>query len=78
MVSPFLWLAPPGSSEPPAGDGWTNEQLQADPQGYLRWQEGQRTNAERERKEAQERSDFEQFAQMFVERGGDPRKSREM
>jgi hypothetical protein len=26
-------------------DGWTNEQLQANPQGYLRWQEEQRGKA---------------------------------
>jgi hypothetical protein len=59
-------------------DGWTNERLAADPEGYLRWQEEQRTRAERERKETQEQSDFERFAKMFVARGGDPSKSREM
>jgi hypothetical protein len=59
-------------------DGWTNKELQANPEGYLRWQKGQQGKAERERKEAQEQSDFERFAEMFVERGGDPPKSREM
>jgi hypothetical protein len=59
-------------------DGWTNKELQANPEGYLRWQEEQRGKAERERKEAQEQSDFERFAEMFIERGGDPSKSREM
>ena len=59
-------------------DGWTNEQLQADPQAYLRWQQEQRGKAEAERKEAEERDDFERFARMFIERGGDPSKSREM
>jgi hypothetical protein len=53
-------------------DGWTNEQLQADPQAYLRWQQEQRGKAEAERKEAEERDDFERFARMFIERGGDP------
>jgi hypothetical protein len=43
-------------------DGWTNEQVQANPQGYLRWQEEQRSKAERERKEAEEQRDFEAFA----------------
>jgi hypothetical protein len=59
-------------------DGWTNKKLQADPEGYLRWQQEQKGKAERERKEAQEKSDFEQFKRIFVERGGDPSKSREM
>jgi hypothetical protein len=59
-------------------DGWTNKKLQADPEGYLRWQAEQKGKAERERKEAQEKSDFEQFKRIFVERGGDPSKSREM
>ena len=31
-------------------DEWTNQQLQADPEGCLRWQEEQRSKAERERK----------------------------
>ena len=34
--------------------------------------------AERERKEGEERDDFEQFARMFVVRGSDPSKSRQM
>jgi hypothetical protein len=59
-------------------DPWTNEQVQANPQAYLRWQEEQRTKAERERKEAEEQDDFERFAKMFVERGGDPGQSRAM
>jgi hypothetical protein len=59
-------------------DGWTNKKLQADPEGYLRWQEEQKGKAERERKEAQEKSDFEQFKRIFVERGGDPSQAREM
>jgi hypothetical protein len=59
-------------------DGWTNKKLQADPEGYLRWQKEQQGKAERERKEAQEQSDFEEFARIFVERGGDPSQSREM
>jgi hypothetical protein len=59
-------------------DPWTNERLQADPQGYLKWQEEQRTKAERERKEAEEESDFQSFAKLFEERGGNPLKSREM
>jgi hypothetical protein len=59
-------------------DGWTNEQLQADPGGYPRWQEEQRTKAERERKQAEEKDDSEQFARMLIEWGGDPSNSREM
>jgi hypothetical protein len=59
-------------------DGWTNEQVQANPQRYLKWQEEQRGKAERERKEAEEQDDFERFAKMFIERGGNPSKSREM
>jgi hypothetical protein len=59
-------------------DGWTNEQVQANPQRYLKWQEEQRDKGERERKEAEEESDFQAFAKMFVERGGNPSKSREM
>jgi hypothetical protein len=59
-------------------DGWTNEQIQENPARYLAWQEEQRTKAERERKEAEEESDFQAFAKMFVERGGNPSKSREM
>jgi hypothetical protein len=59
-------------------DGWTNKKLQADPEGYLRWQQEQKGKAERERKEAQEKSDFEQFKRIFVERGGDPSQAREM
>jgi hypothetical protein len=43
-------------------DGWTNERLQADPQGYLAAQRREREQAERERKEAREQSDFEQSA----------------
>ena len=59
-------------------DGWTNKEVQANPQAYLRWQEEQRGKAERERKEAEERDDFERFAKMFIERGGDPSQSRAM
>ena len=57
---------------------WTNRKIQADPEGYLAWQKEQQGKAERERNEAQEQSDFERFAEMFVERGGDPSKSRAM
>jgi hypothetical protein len=59
-------------------DGWTNKKLQADPEGYLRWQKEQKGKAERERKETQEKSDFEQFKRIFVDRGGDPSQAREM
>ena len=59
-------------------DGWTNKKLQADPEGYLRWQQEQKGKSEREPKEAQEKSDFEQFKRIFVERGGDPSQAREM
>jgi hypothetical protein len=58
--------------------GWTNRDIQAAPAAYKRHQEKQRERGERERKEAQEQSDFEQFAKMFIERGGDPSKSRQM
>jgi uncharacterized small protein (DUF1192 family) len=46
---------------------WTNREIQKNPQAYLRWQEEERTKAERERKEAQEESDFELFKRLFVE-----------
>jgi hypothetical protein len=59
-------------------DGWTNKELQANPGGYLRWQKEQQGKAERERKEAQEESDFEQFKRLFVDRGGDPAEARAM
>jgi hypothetical protein len=59
-------------------DGWTNREVQANPERYRQWQAEQREQAERERKEAEEQDDFERFAQMFVERGGNPSKSREM
>jgi hypothetical protein len=49
-----------------------------DPRGYPRWQEEQRTKAERERKQAEERDDSEQFARMLIERGADPSNSGEM
>jgi hypothetical protein len=45
-------------------EGWINELLQAEPGGYLRWQEEQRGKAERERKQAEERGDLEQFARI--------------
>jgi hypothetical protein len=57
---------------------WTNREIQKNPQAYLRWQEEERTKAERERKEAQEESDFEQFKRIFVERGGDPSEAEAM
>jgi hypothetical protein len=56
---------------------WSNRRVQADPAGYLRWQKEQQGKAERERKEAQDQSDYERFAEMFVQSGGDPAKSRE-
>jgi hypothetical protein len=59
-------------------DGWSNEALQANPQAYLRWQKEQQDKTERERKEAQEESDFEQFKRLFVERGGAPSEARAM
>ena len=59
-------------------DGWTNKKLQADPEGYLRWQEEQKGKAEREAKEKREESDFEQFKRIFVDRGGDPAEARAM
>jgi hypothetical protein len=59
-------------------DGWTNEELQANPQAYLRWQEEQQGKAERERKEREEEADFESFAREFIARGGDPSESRAM
>ena len=59
-------------------DGCTNELLQANPGGYLCWQEEQRGKAELKRKQAEERDDSEQFARMLIERGGDPSNSREM
>jgi hypothetical protein len=59
-------------------DPWTNRKIQADPEGYLRWQKEQQGKAERARKEAEEQSDFERFAEMFVERGGQRAKAREM
>jgi hypothetical protein len=59
-------------------DGWTNKKLQADPEGYLAWQKEQKGKAERERKEAQEKSDFKQFERIFVDRGGDPAEARAM
>jgi hypothetical protein len=59
-------------------DGWTNEQVQANPQGYLRWQEEQRDKGERERKAAEEESDFQRFAKLYEERGGDPSQARAM
>jgi hypothetical protein len=57
---------------------WTNEQLQADPGGYLRLQEEQRTKAKRERKQAEEKDDSEQLARMLIEQGGDPSNSSKM
>jgi hypothetical protein len=59
-------------------DGWTNEEIQARPNQYLAWKEEQRDNAERERKEAQEESDFQEFRRIFEQRGGDPSVSRAM
>jgi hypothetical protein len=59
-------------------DGWTNKKLQADPEGYLRWQEEQKGKAEREDKEKREESDFQQFKRLYEERGGDPSQAREM
>jgi hypothetical protein len=59
-------------------DGWTNREVQADPQRYLAWQEEQRTKAERERKAREEESDFERFSELFVQRGGERSKAREM
>jgi hypothetical protein len=59
-------------------DGCTNELLQANPWGYLCWQEEQRGKAELKRKQAEERDDSEQFARMLIERGRDPSNSREM
>jgi hypothetical protein len=59
-------------------DGWTNRQVQADPEGYLRWQEEQKGKAEREAKEKREESDFQQFKRLFVDRGGDPAEARAM
>jgi hypothetical protein len=59
-------------------DGWTNKKLQADPEGYLRWQQEQKGKAEREAKEKREESDFEQFKRIFVDRGGDPAEARAM
>ena len=59
-------------------DGCTNELLQANPWGYLCWQEEQRGKAELKRKQAEERDDSEQFARMLIEQGRDPSNSREM
>jgi hypothetical protein len=59
-------------------DGWTNKELQANPEGYLRWQKGQQGKAEREHKEAQEENDFQQFKKLYEERGGAPDKVRQM
>jgi hypothetical protein len=59
-------------------DGWTNKKLQADPEGYLRWQEEQKGKAEREDKEKREESDFQQFKRLYEERGGDPAEARAM
>jgi hypothetical protein len=57
---------------------WTSREVQARPREFLKWQEEQRKEAERERKEAAEESDFQSFAKMYEERGGDPSKAREM
>jgi hypothetical protein len=57
---------------------WTNKKLQADPEGYLRWQAEQKEKAEQELKEKREESDFESFERMFVGRGGDPAEARDM
>jgi hypothetical protein len=59
-------------------DGWTNKAVQGDPQGYLKWQEEQKTKEEEQRREAEERADYEQFRSMFIERGGDPSDARSM
>jgi hypothetical protein len=59
-------------------ENWTSEDVQRDPEGFKRAQEQERGRAERERKEREEQDDFQRFAEMFVERGGDPSKSREM
>jgi hypothetical protein len=59
-------------------DPWTNEQIQARPNQYLAWKEAQRTKVERERKEAQEESDYQAFRRIFEQRGGDPSESRAM
>jgi hypothetical protein len=59
-------------------ESWSNRDIQNDPAGYREAQRREREQAEVERKEAAEESDFQSFAKMYEERGGDPSKAREM
>jgi hypothetical protein len=59
-------------------ENWTSEDVQRDPQGFLKAQQQERTRTARERKEREETEDFEQFKTLFMERGGQEKDAKTM
>jgi hypothetical protein len=59
--------------------GWDNKRIEREGgAAYLEAQRKLREEDERERKAAEEESDFQRFAKMYEERGGDPSQARAM
>ena len=57
---------------------WSNREVEGDLAGWHALRKRERKQAERERRKEREEQDYAQFEAMFLERGGEPSKAREM